>query len=74
MARLRARPGLETGQCRSCGAVVTWVHLTSGRWMILEGAGEDGVGPVEEGVRLIDTAVRVPHWATCPEAAAWRRR
>jgi hypothetical protein len=74
MAILRARPGrVEGGACRSCGAAVTWVLLTSGRWMILEGLGEDGIGPVEEGARLVDTTVRVPHWATCPDAKTWRR-
>ncbi len=67
-----AGPGL----CRSCGAVITWYQLASGKRHPFDGT------PVPELVQpagqdagvfgQLDTAVATSHFATCPQAKQWR--
>ena len=48
------------GLCRSCGADVIWVKTLAGKWMPVDPAeGEDEF---------------VSHFATCPDAAGWRKK
>ena len=44
--------------CRSCGATIVWVKMTSGKFSPFN---------VEDGVRT------VTHFATCPQSADWRK-
>jgi hypothetical protein len=66
------------GQCRSCGAAITWAELTSGKRHPFDGEivvvrtqgrllGGDRV------VELVDTAITPSHFQTCPDAATWRQ-
>lgn len=48
------------GLCRSCGADVIWVKTPAGKWM--------PVDPAEEGDEFVS------HFATCPDAAGWRKK
>jgi hypothetical protein len=68
------------GTCRSCGASIEWATVAeSGRAMpfnrplVLEPnlALEDGEPPV---IARVDLTKTTPHFATCPQAAEWRRR
>jgi hypothetical protein len=69
--------------CRSCGAAVVWlVHERTGRPAPVD-AEPDPAGNVEplDGGRyriappdLFGGPRHMPHYATCPDAAAWRAR
>lgn len=48
------------GLCRSCGVDVIWVKTPAGKWM--------PVDPAEEGDEFVS------HFATCPDAAGWRKK
>ena len=64
------------GRCRSCGDVIEWATVAkSGRKIpynlpIVLVAALD----LSAAVVHIDPARSTPHFATCPQAAAWRRR
>lgn len=68
------------GKCRSCGASVTWVELTSGRKLPLEGWDHVATrtqGSLLDGERTtetVDTSITPTHWERCPDAETWRRR
>lgn len=67
------------GQCRSCGAAITWAELAkSGKRMPFDG--EIVVvrteGDLLGGGRVIehvDTSITASHFETCPNAAAHRK-
>lgn len=67
------------GRCRTCGAAIEWAELTSGKRhpfdppivpVRTQGDILGGARVVEE----VDTSVSTSHFATCPDAAAHRRR
>jgi hypothetical protein len=68
------------GQCRSCGAVITWAETLNGKRMPFDGARVTGrvqgtaFNNATRAVEYVDTAVHASHFATCPDAAAWRRK
>lgn len=57
-------------KCRSCGAEVVWLDTrdpaTSRMIVDAETAAEDDI--------LFDRTRHRPHWATCPDAARWRKK
>jgi hypothetical protein len=66
------------GTCRSCGAVIEWAQLTSGKRMPF-----DKIVPLREQpvlfdgdrrIEEIDTASSPTHFQSCPDARDWRRR
>jgi hypothetical protein len=66
------------GTCRSCGRPIEWAELASGRRMPF-----DRIVVLTEQTRLfigardvinVDTESGPTHFATCPDAKAWRRR
>lgn len=68
------------GQCRSCGAPIEWATVVkSGHPMPFNPPIEPVriqpplYGPERE-VQVVETTVTITHWATCPDAADWRRR
>lgn len=75
--------------CRSCGALIKWVELASGKmnpcdpepvaWDdVDEGMtliGEDGIVYKSNGMLLDDNqSYFVSHFSTCPDAEKWRKR
>ena len=67
------------GRCRSCGAAIEWAEVVaSGRRMPFDGR----LAPVESRqhpengrvVEIVDLDATTSHFATCPDAARWRRR
>ena len=76
---------METGKCRSCGAAVLWVRTAAGHLQILDAepnekgnvAIKDGVAHVMRGdlfEEMMDGPRYLDHNATCPKAAAWRKK
>lgn len=78
--------GFEVQACRSCGSPVVWAITVTGRPMPVD-AEPSPAGTVEltatgHGVRASVTTVadsaepmrRTSHFATCPQADAWRHR
>jgi hypothetical protein len=77
-----------TEACRSCAAPVIWAVTEAGRPMPVDAEPapdgtvrlEDRGGPqplarvVPAAKRFGVTGLRKSHFATCPEAGAWRRR
>lgn len=72
---------MRAQECRSCQAPIIWVRTTAGRRMPLDAQPtaqgnvvlRDGVATVLSGPAP-DGNGRMPHHATCPDAAQWRRR
>lgn len=79
----------KRGECRSCGATVLWCfQRNSKRWMPVDvepvPTGNirvfgDGLMVVLKGDELeqyreAGMKLHLSHFATCPEASAWRRR
>lgn len=66
------------GVCRSCGAPVTWVQaVKSGKRIPFDGDVVYVRSCHDAARRLvgeIDPTVSPSHFATCPQANAWRRR
>lgn len=67
------------GQCRSCGAAITWAETTRGTRMPFNGdivvSRTYAMPDVQvRVVEFVDTTVTLSHFATCPDAATWRRR
>ncbi len=67
------------GTCRSCGASIEWAELTSGKRMPFNGpiVAVRTVGDLLGGQRTIehvDTTITTSHFATCKDAAAWRKK
>ena len=68
------------GQCRSCGAVIYWAELFgSGKRHpfnrpISAATTIDSLLPGGRTIEIIDTDQVPSHFATCPHAAAHRRR
>ena len=68
-------------RCRSCRALIEWVHTEAGKRMPVE---EQEGGNVLVDADLVGERVaryvgdgegtHVSHFATCPQAAAWRKR
>lgn len=66
------------GACRSCGAPVEWAQLASGKRhpFNVPIATHAVLVPVIIDGRIVEdvnTAATVSHFATCPDAKAWRR-
>jgi hypothetical protein len=65
------------GRCRSCGASIEWAETLRGKRMPFDGtivATRTQGSPIEGRViEYVDTTVTPSHFATCPEAKAWRR-
>lgn len=65
------------GVCRSCGAAIEWAELVTGRRLPFNGpivavlTQDDFV--TRRVVQHVDTRVTLPHFATCPDAASWRK-
>lgn len=67
-------------RCKSCGATVVWGRTRAGAKMPLDTPSvPDGSYVLDGGlarpVELFDSKDRprfVPHWASCPDADAWR--
>jgi hypothetical protein len=68
---------MKIDRCRSCSAEILWVKTLSGKMMPLDVklAVLYEVEGVDEGgeVTARPVQVRGPHWASCPDAAAWRK-
>jgi hypothetical protein len=64
------------GICRSCKARIVWAETIQGKRMPFDSAPsvvsvhETHTGRV---VEMIDTSISKSHFATCPQAKAWRR-
>lgn len=69
----------EPGECRSCHAAIVWATLISGSRMpfnaplTIARVREPG-GAGERAIADVDVEVTYSHFATCPQAAQWRRR
>lgn len=65
------------GHCRSCGAAIEWAKTFRGKWMPFDGeivAVRTQGSPIGNRViEYVDTTVTPSHFATCPDAKAWRR-
>jgi hypothetical protein len=65
------------GQCRSCGAPITWAELTSGKRHPFDGelVAVRTQGSMLEGrvIEEVDTSITSSHFQTCPDAKDWRR-
>lgn len=74
----------RTEACRSCGAPVIWSSTVSGNWMPVDAEPSDdgNIELVLDRSALRPRAVvgepraglRKSHFATCPDAGAWRTR
>lgn len=65
------------GTCRSCGAAIVWFELASGKRHPFDGEPVYVSTELDESNRLVgvvDTSVTSSHFATCPDAATWRRK
>lgn len=65
------KDALDHAECRSCGAVIYWVTMPSGRKMPLDRGRQVRVGYVED-QGFVALGTYVPHWATCPNAREHR--
>lgn len=64
------------GTCRSCGATIEWAELLSGKRHpfnapIVVTQTQDNMLDSRE---ILGVEQSQTHFATCPDAAAWRRR
>jgi hypothetical protein len=60
---------MKIEHCRSCKAPVVWLKASTGKAMITNAE------TVKDGDVLFDMkAGHVSHWATCPDAAKWRKK
>lgn len=57
--------------CRSCGKQITWVKTRGGTDMPVDYLNKQG-NVVAGGV--FDSTTMVSHFATCPQAGAWRKK
>ena len=55
--------------CRSCGADVIWLTTSGGTRLIVDA---ETVWPGDQ--RFTPKVGHRAHWATCPQAKAWRQR
>ena len=69
------------GVCRSCGAQLEWATVVkSGKAMpfnpplVVTQTQSSLIGGTERAIHTVDSAVSTSHFATCPQATAWRRR
>ena len=72
---------LRFGHCRSCDAPIVWGRHRTGRWAPFDAecteAGEWLLledGDAVKRLPGVPAMGRVPHHATCPQAASWRDR
>lgn len=69
----------QPGRCRSCGAAIEWATTVHGSRVPLDPpvrfAARLDVDDLGDGVHIreIDRTVTRSHFATCPDAAVWRR-
>jgi hypothetical protein len=59
---------MNVTNCRSCDAKIVWLKTAKGKSMPVDAA------TVEEGDELFDHKRHVSHFATCPDAARYRKR
>ena len=63
-------------RCRGCQAPITWAEVVkSGKKMCFDGEPVAITTRHDEGHRLIETLdLTENHWATCPDAPAFKRK
>ena len=73
---------MKTDKCRSCGAPIIWTVTSKGKRMPVDAKPVEGgnvrldqdlLGNTVASIVPDGTGDRVSHFATCPEAARWRR-
>lgn len=68
-------PKTNTGHCRSCGAIIDWYTTERDRGMPMNAGAvhlrTTGGGPAPE---LGEFDAADAHWATCPNAADFKKR
>lgn len=64
-------PGTKASQCRSCRATIYWIELPSGKRMPVDCDVDGGQKP--DASSLTPDGTGVSHFATCPDAARFRR-
>jgi len=61
-------------KCKSCGADIIWVKMTSGYPMPLDAKEKILWKPVRDGIAPIKITGHESHFATCPNADKHRKR
>lgn len=67
------------GTCRACGAAIIWAELTSGKRhpfnapLLVSGVQPGLFNNGTRTVEIIQNADRTSHFATCPQAANFRK-
>lgn len=61
--------GARKGSCASCRAAIYWIQTAAGKWAPVDCAIEGGAEPTAEAPGL-----GISHFATCADAALFRRR
>ncbi len=61
----------DAGECRSCGALIYWVTMPSGKKMPVNRGRESRVVFQEGEWRVLGSYVS--HFATCKQADQWRK-
>lgn len=64
------------GECRSCGADVTWYKTKAGKWTPFNGTPKPETQPgLMDGEAIYGVIpAAANHFTTCPDAATWRKR
>ena len=60
-------PRPKVAHCRSCQARIVWLRTKAGKRIPVD------AGTVEAGAKEYDPKRHISHFATCPEAAKFRR-
>ena len=63
---------MRVDKCRSCGEEIVWIETFKGRSMPCNRKVVSVV--TGEGLESKIVKGRIPHWATCPDAEAWRKK
>ena len=73
---MTALPPPKVEPCRSCQAMIVWAKMPSGKWSPFDSKPERRfiLHPGEDGVLRAEAQPTFQsHFATCKDAAAWRR-
>jgi hypothetical protein len=75
MKPMLIHPETTFGRCRSCGAPIEWAQTAGGARVpfdppVVRVPGLDDCAELVE----VDMTKTISHFATCPQAAQWRRR
>jgi hypothetical protein len=76
MKAMLIHPETTIGRCRSCGTPVEWATTAAGKRMPFDPPVVRLPTLVDEAGSLVQVDMRqtVSHFATCPQAATWRRK